>query len=95
MVARDDVSVMGLREVAEHERQFRAPRAAVEPEPQTKAAGSTAAGDKRAPEQQQQVGGVGDNKIRLRARVQRSSTVMSSPDEWTGETRRRMGWRWA
>ena len=53
------------------------------------------AGDKRAPEQQQQVGGAGDNKIRLRARAQRSSTVMSSPDEWTGETRRRMGWRWA
>ena len=76
-VARD-VSAMGLREVAEHERQLRALRAIVERELQAKAAvrakGATkagasaaaaaAAGNKRAPEQQQQAGGAGDKKIR-------------------------------
>jgi len=65
-VARD-VAAMGLREVAEHERQLRALRAAVERELQARAkAGATAAGDKRAPpeQQQQQAGGAGDSKIR-------------------------------
>ncbi|PUZ50021.1 hypothetical protein GQ55_6G026100 [Panicum hallii var. hallii] len=71
-VARD-VSAMGLREVAEHERQLRALRAVVERELQAKAAArdkatkaaGAAAGDKRAPEQQQQqAGGAGDSKIR-------------------------------
>ena len=75
-VARD-VAAMGLREVAEHERQLRALRAIVERELQAKAAvrakGATkagasaaaaAAGNKRAPEQQQQAGGAGENKIR-------------------------------
>ncbi|KAG2581430.1 hypothetical protein PVAP13_6KG029900 [Panicum virgatum] len=70
-VARD-VAAMGLREVAEHERQLRALRAAVERELQARAAarakagGAAAAGDKRVPpeHQQQQAGGAGENKIR-------------------------------
>jgi hypothetical protein len=74
-VARD-VSAMGTKEVAEHERQLQTLRAVVARELQAKAKAAAAGAAKRAPEQQEEADGAGgspDNKTR------RISDFRSSP----------------